>query len=216
MKILNLCLIILSLTCLGLASTPTMLAQAQNSDGTSAAPQPLPSSESNAKHGVPPPGSPTTLPTPSKAESDRIIYLFFFHHVANLDRVADKIDLEGKENAEYYRTLDQKGAGLTDGEGEILRQISDECIKLLDEQDAKVKKIIDARRAQSTTPPKNALMMAEMSESGQNRNSILGAQILKLQIMLREESFAKLDAYVRQLIHPSTTPEKDPRNSPKE
>jgi hypothetical protein len=198
MKILNLSLVVFSLSCLGWASTTITLAQTQNSDDSSTTPQPLTPPESNAKRGILPPDSPTTLPTPSKAESDRIIYSFFFHKVANLDRVADKIDLEGKENAEYYRTIDQKGAGLTDGKGEILRQVSDECIQLLDEQDAKIKKIIDARRAQSTTPLKNALTMAEMSEFGKNRNLILDEQILKLTVAFREEAFAKLDTYVHK------------------
>ena len=197
--ILNLSLIVLSLTCLGLASTQTMLAQTPSSDGTTITPQPLIPPESNAKHGIPPPDSPTILPTFSKSTKDRIIYNFFFHKVANMDRLAVNIDLEGKENAEYYRTLDQKGAGLTDGEGEILRQVSDECIQLLDEQDAKIKKIIEARRAQSTTPPKNALTMAEMSAFGKKKDLILDEQILKLTVALREESFAKLDAYVHKL-----------------
>ncbi|MGO9774953.1 MAG: hypothetical protein ACLQGT_04715 [Terracidiphilus sp.] len=140
MKILDLSLIILSLTCLGLASTQTTHAQTQNSDDTSTTQQLLPPPGLNAKHGIPPPDSPTILPTFSKSYKDRTIYNFFFHKVANMDRLADKIDLEGKENADYYRTLDQKGAGLTDGEGEILRQVSDECIQLLDEQDAMIKK----------------------------------------------------------------------------
>lgn len=208
MKALKLSLNIMLLTCLGLMSASTTFAQTQDSQGAPAMQQPSFPPSTGAVPGTPPPGMPTTLTMPPKSVSDRHVYYFFFSRVTDLDRLADKIDSEGKKNADYYRTLHQKGAGLTDAEGEILRQISDECIQLLDEQDAKRKAIIDARLAQSTTPPKNSLTMSEMGEFGYNRNLILDAQILKLRESLGEESFSKLDTYVHQLIHPSTVPTK--------
>ncbi len=132
---------------------------------------------------------------------DRTIYHFFFLHVVDLDQTGDKVEAEGK-NADYYRTLDQKAAGLTDDEGAKVKQVAHDCVQILNEQKAKTEATIEARKAQSETSPRNLLTKGEMAANMTASNAALDEHIAQLKEILGEESFAKLDAYVKKLIHP--------------
>lgn len=137
---------------------------------------------------------------------DHIIYHFFFIHVVNLDQAADKMEAEPKNSdylrtAAYYRALDEKAAGLTDEEGAMVKKIAHDCIQTLNDQNAKTKAVIDARRAESPAPH-NALTKSEMANSIAARNTTLTGALDQLKAELGDTSFAKLDTYVKSVIHP--------------
>jgi hypothetical protein len=151
--------------------------------------------------GSAPPGWQSTTVPAAPVVPDRILYHFFFIHVVNLDKAADKMEAEGKK-ADYYRDLDQKGAGLTNDEGATVKQVAHDCIQLLEDQKATIKATIDARRALLPTPPKNLITRSEMAQNGAARDATLNEHLAQLKNLLGDESFAKLDAYVKNLIHP--------------
>ena len=207
MKNLVLRLLLVLMVSFSLASTSTTCAYGQVDQSTPAgvsvnepmAPKPSTASVTDSS----PAGSQLMTIPANPIVPDRIIYQFFFNHVVNLDYAAKKMEDEGK-NADYLRDLDQKGAGLTEDEAAKVKQVANNCIQLLDDQKAKIKATIDARRAQSPTPPKNLISRSEMALNGAAKNAVLDEHITQLKDLLGEASFARLDAYVKNLIHLKT------------
>ncbi len=191
-----------------LASTLTTRAYAQGVQSTPAgvsvnepiAPKPSTASVTDSS---PAGGLQSTTTPANQTVPDRIIYQFFFNHVVNLDNTAKKMEDDGK-NADYLRDLDQKGAGLTEDEAAKVKQVAHDCIQLLNDQKAKIQATIDARRAQSSNPPKNLISRSEMAQNGAAKNATLDEHIAQLKDLLGEESFTRLDAYVKNLIHLKT------------
>jgi hypothetical protein len=154
------------------------------------------------------PGMPFPAPTRHEPDAElaarraamftRGIYLSFLENGAALNQVAAKQDAKGK-NGDYYRTIDQKAAGLNDAEGIVLNEVALDYKQRADEVDARTKAAIEAHRAGSPTPPKNPLTMAEFTEFASEKDAVVDDCIERLKSQLGDADFAKLDTYIRSL-----------------
>lgn len=131
---------------------------------------------------------------------DHILYHAFFVQVVAVDKVADIQEQAGK-NVDELRTRIQKAAGLTDSEGKSFREIAKDCIQKLDEQRERIKAILDQRRAAAPASP-SQLTKSEMAQYGAESRQTVSDHIEQLKAALGDASFAKLDAYARNTIHP--------------
>jgi hypothetical protein len=142
------------------------------------------------------------------------LYEMLFNNMAMLDRVADQDDKQGKhEMATRWRTHDQRGAGLNETEGAILKEIALDCNKAVQEQDAKINAVLQKLDAQRV-PGVRVSPSPELVQLDQDRRAIIEAHIEKLREALGEGSFAKLDHYVRSEFHAEVTnPSSKPSSS---
>jgi hypothetical protein len=152
------------------------------------------------------------------------LFELFFNNMSVLNEVADKDDKAGDHiAAAAWRTHDQRAAGLNDAEGQILREITLDCIRILKENDAKIRALAERDRAQ--TPPGTIIPASpEMIQTFEDRKKVINDHIERLREALGDASFNKLDTYVHSSSHaeviapkpatPSTTiTEKDPKKS---
>lgn len=152
------------------------------------------------------------------------LFELFFNNMSVLNEVADKDDKAGDHiTAAAWRTHDQRAAGLNDAEGQILREITLDCVRILKENDAKIRALADRDRAQ-TTPGTIIPASPEMIQTFEERKKIISDHIESLREALGEGSFNKLDTYIHSSFHaevivpkpalPSTiTTEKRPKES---
>lgn len=178
------------------------------------------------------PGQRTTPATPAAADQNSplvtaplesqsgipqsALFELFFNNMSVLNQVADKDDKAGDHiSAAAWRTHDQRAAGLNDAEGQILWEITLDCIRILKENDAKIRALAERDRAQMT-PGVISPASVEMIQTFEDRKKIISDHIERLREALGDASFNKLDTYVHSLFHaeviapkpatPSTTP----------
>jgi hypothetical protein len=143
-----------------------------------------------------------------------IVYEFFFRNVSNLDRVAHQADLAGKQQeALGWRRHDQMAAGLTDTEGDILREVAFDCNKATQELERKVTTAIDTFRSQPGHD-RSVPLPAEIGQMWDQRSVIINAHIDQLRVALGPNSFQKLDDYVQSSFTPHTIAPHKPSPSP--
>lgn len=165
---------------------------------------------------------PSIAQTGQSAVPSYLLYKFLFDNVTMIEQLADKDDREGKhEMAARWRTNQQRAAGLNETEGDILKEVALDCHRAVQEQDAKIKALLqklDAQRVQGVVVPASP----ELDQMLKSRNEIIQAHIDKLKEALGESSFAKVDHYVRssfqsQVISanpgPASTPAKTHREN---
>ena len=129
------------------------------------------------------------------------LFELFFNNMGVLNEVADKDDKAGDHiAAAAWRTHDQIAAGLNDAEGQILREITLDCVRILKENDAKIRALAERDRAQA---PPGTLVPAspEMIQTFEERKKAINDHIEKLREALGEASFNKLDTYVHSSFH---------------
>jgi transglutaminase/protease-like cytokinesis protein 3 len=150
----------------------------------------------------------------SQEVPDYITYRIFFSHVDELDLEADKLDAQGKDGNDL-RTHDQRLSGLTDGEAALMKQIAHDCNQNLQTQKAKVHEDIEAYRAQNHAHA-GSMPPGEMEKSIEMRNETVTSHLAELRSALGENSFQKLDKYVRNMIQPKliTAPIAKPARTP--
>src|SRR5437660_12724905 len=147
---------------------------------------------------VPVPSAPAdTTPAPIW-----VTYHFFFLHVENLDKVAAEEEAKGKEGAKW-RTHDQRAAGLSEEEGKILRQKAHDCNREVNEVDAKFQAGVQDFHGQVPNEQvRKVTPLPELDQLLQQRIQIINSSVDRLRSMLGEESFQKLDSYVRSNFQP--------------
>jgi hypothetical protein len=133
---------------------------------------------------------------------DRVLYAFFFTEVVVRVQTAAEVKAKGKDDS-YYLTVYSREAGLTDEEGVELNQIALDWQQQGDAIQSRRKAAIAAHRAESPTPPKNPLTMAEFGQFAKEDVDNVESHIEELKSLLGDASFAKLDAYVKVRYHPT-------------
>lgn len=135
-------------------------------------------------------------------------YSFFFKHLENLERAADKQAALGNESsAAAWRTHEQLAAGLDASEARVLKEVAHDCIQAVEAKDEKIQALAAALHTQrageallaATTPP-------ELDALWQERIEIIDQQIYRLRALLGEERFLALDSYIRANFTPVVIP----------
>jgi hypothetical protein len=191
-----------------------------SSPGADAATGPLPDAANNPRPGLQrkpiqpgqrvtpanPPASDRNSPLAAPPQSQaaipqNVLFELFFNNMGALNQVADSDEKAGKHvSAAEWRRYDQKGAGLNDAEGDILRETVLDCLRMLKEQDVKIRASASKDRAQATpgvigpTPP-------ELIQLVEDRKKIVSDHIESLKEALGDASFNKLDTYVHSSFH---------------
>jgi hypothetical protein len=118
-----------------------------------------------------------------------------------LNELANKDDKAGDHiSAEAWRTHDQRAAGLNDSEGQILREITLDCVRILKENDAKIRALAKRDRAQAT-PGTIIPASPEMIQTFEERKKAISDHIERLREALGDASFNKLDTYIHSSFH---------------
>jgi hypothetical protein len=207
-----------------------------SSSGERTAPVTLPNSANNPGQALPgkisngpSPSQPATPANPPAAgvnspvvtaplESQSVIpqsalFELFFNNMSVLNDVADKDDKAGDHiSAAAWRTHDQRAAGLNDAEGQILREITLDCIRMLKEKDAKIRALAKRDSAQMT-PGVIKPASVEMIQTFEDRKKIMSDHIERLREALGDASFNKLDTYVHSSFHADVIAPKPPSPS---
>jgi len=134
---------------------------------------------------------------------DYVTYRFFFTHLANLGQLADTLEKAGKDGSKW-RTHDQHAAGLSDAEGQILTQVAQDCNQSLKTEDTKIQASITAFHNQFpngqfvhvSAPP-------ELSQFENEKIQAINTHIEQLKSQLGQDSFNKLDTYVKSTFKPA-------------
>ncbi len=145
------------------------------------------------------PSSPTTIPQGA-------LFELFFNNISALNQVADSDDKAGNHTwAAQWRTHDARGAGLNDAEGQILQEVTLDCLRLLKEQDAKFRAAAEKYRAQ-LVPCAPIHLPEELVQMDEVRKKIVSDHIERLREALGDTSFSKLDNYIHSSFHVPATP----------
>lgn len=119
-----------------------------------------------------------------------------------LDRFADREERAGRhDSALRWRTYDQAALGINDAEGEILKEIEQDCNHAVRESDNKATAAIRNFRAKSggdVTAP----LPGEILQMVGERETIMNSCIERLREALGNSSFQKLDHYVQSSFQP--------------
>ena len=135
-------------------------------------------------------------------------YRFFFVNMALLEHAADRDQKAGKaQTAALWRTHEQRAAGLTEPEGDVLKQLVQQCNQAVKDQDLKIQEAVRNFRALRGADLSIPIPL-ELLQMGDDRAAIITTFIDKLKVALGDASFQKLDAYVQssfkpQILHPS-------------
>jgi hypothetical protein len=129
---------------------------------------------------------------------DHIIYLLYFRHLANLDQVAAQREAEGKEGR-GWRSHEQRAAGLSEEEGNILKQVAYDCIQAVTEADRKIQNVITNFHAQHPRGEYNRVPPPpELPQLEKEKTQIINAHIEQLKSLLGEDAFNKLAAHLNR------------------
>jgi len=127
---------------------------------------------------------------------DHVIYLLYFRHLANLDQVAAQREAEGKEGR-GWRSHEQRAAGLSEEEGNILKQVAYDCIQAVTEVDKKIQNVIANFHAQH--PQGEYLRVPpppELTQLEEEKMQTINLHIEQLESRLGEDAFKKLTSHV--------------------
>ena len=131
-------------------------------------------------------------------------YSFFFSHLDVLDHAAKEEEARGnQQGAIELRNHEQLAAGLDERQGALLRQVAAECLQAVGATDEEIQKGLEAFREEH---PDGAFVQAqlppELQALWQQRIDIIERQIRRLQSLLGDEGFHKLDSYIRANFAP--------------
>jgi hypothetical protein len=149
---------------------------------------------------------------PSAAGSESVpawmTYSFFFKHLENLERTADKQAALGNESsAAAWRTHEQLAAGLDASEAGALKEVAHDCIQAVEAKDAEIQTMATALHArQSGEALVTAAAPPDLEALWQERIEIVDQQVHRLRALLGEERFLALDSYIRARFTPVVVP----------
>lgn len=133
-----------------------------------------------------------------------VTYFFFFSHLDALDRAAAEEEARGNlQTAIDWRSHEQLAADLDGRQGALLKQVAAECLTAVAAKDAEIEKGLQAFRNEHpdggtvTAPPP-----PELQALWQQRIDVIERQISRLQSLLGDEGFHKLDSYIRANFAP--------------
>jgi hypothetical protein len=135
------------------------------------------------------------------------LYRMFFRFLGTIDQLADKLEKEGKlEAADAWRTHAQRGAGLNEQEGALMREIAFDCNKALETSNAELRTAVAGFRVKHPgSDPHEALLSPDLAQLRTDHQQIFASHLDQLKSQLGKSSFQKLDAYVRELFKASVT-----------
>jgi hypothetical protein len=152
-----------------------------------------------------------TGPAPTVAQAapmaEEAKYRMFFRFIASAEAFAGKLEEEGKHDAaNAWRSHVQRGAGLTEQEGAILKEIALDFNQAHNANNAKLTAAISSLRAQSLPGASQPVPMTpELVQIQADRQQILSAHVDQLKTQLGDASFKKVDAYIKDLYQSSVT-----------
>jgi hypothetical protein len=175
--------------------------------GSSPNPIPIPPQDPHASSGG---GAMASLGSSQAADSEapapvsRIApvwatYWFFFSHLDSLDRAAAEEEAHGNlQTAIDWRHHEQLAADLDAKQGALLKQVAAECLQAVAAKDEKIQKGLQAfHDAHPDGSFVTAQLPPELQALWQQRIAIIERQIRRLQSLLGDEGFHKLDSYIR-------------------
>ena len=133
-----------------------------------------------------------------------VTYSFFFSHLAALDHAAAEEEGRGNlQTAIDWRIHEPLAAGLDGRQGALLKQVAAECLAAVEAKDAEIEKGLQAFRADHPEGDfVTAQLPPELKALWQQRIDIVERQIRRLQSLLGDEGFHKLDSYIRANFAP--------------
>jgi hypothetical protein len=157
-------------------------------------------------------------PTPAEQKSNEYMtYRMYFSHILTVDKIATKLESEGK-NEQELRSQDQRESGLTEEEWAIVKQAALDCDQALKGQLSRTLLVTHGEAPAEGTQPqestetaaqliqrRRAILKSDVSP-GDAPNPVIGSEdvirsyVAQLRQTLGDESFAKLDKYVRRLL----------------
>jgi hypothetical protein len=186
--------------------------------GVGNTPQAVSPVQAGAARGAPASNSPDNIPAASDSSlaqsavqpapiAEDARYRAFFKLIAAIDEFADKLEKEGKPDAaKAWRTHLQRGAGLSEEEGVLMKEIAFDFNQAQASKTVELKAAIAALRIQhagSVSP--QASLTPELAQLEADRQQILNSHLDQLKSQLGAQSFSKLDAYTQDLFKASTT-----------
>jgi hypothetical protein len=137
-----------------------------------------------------PPGEPEPLTLRDVYWEHLFIMIGFYNFYA------EKADKAGKHaEAVSWRRSEQRNAGLSDAEGEILQEIAHDCNCAVNELDAKMSAESKKFRAQ-LVPGATVTMSTEFYQMFEERKTTVRDHVVQLRVALGDSSFKKLEKYV--------------------
>lgn len=127
----------------------------------------------------------------------RVIYRFFFAHLENLDRIASQLEAAGKDG-KGWRSHEQRAAGLGAEEGAILKRVATDCNRAVKTHKARLQAAFAAAKAQHANTKSLPEPPPELQQLVQEGDQIVDLRIAQLRAQLGEESFQKLDSYLKK------------------
>lgn len=150
---------------------------------------------------------PVSAENKSPEVPDDVVYRHLFRHAAAFKAKADELERQGKD-AEHLRGFFKHKANLSDGQAQMLDEISSRCaleIKVLDER---AKPIIEAYKAQypNGQVPHGQLPAAppaELRQLSQERNALVLRNRDELRAAFGEAAFGRFQEFVKNKVAPN-------------
>lgn len=148
--------------------------------------------------------------SPTQAQPQAIpefeVYRQLFHHHVTMKQKAAELEKQGKD-ARFLREFYKREAKLTDDEARNFDDIARDCERLVAQQDAKAKAIIDAALAKNghgkiekgARPPEPP---AELHALWDERNAIIMRAKYALQAAFGDTEFTRFESYLKQDVVP--------------
>lgn len=133
-----------------------------------------------------------------------VTYSFFFSHLDALDRAAAEEEARGNPQAAIdWPHHEQLAAGLDGRQGALLKQVAAECLTAVEAKDAEIEKGLQAFRDEHPDGDfVTAQLPPELQALWQQRIAVIERQVRRLQSLLGDEGFHKLDSYIRANFAP--------------
>jgi len=141
-----------------------------------------------------------------QAIPDFEVYRQLFHHHVIMKQKADELEKDGK-SGRFLREFYKRQAKLTDEEARNFDDIASDCERLVAQQDAKAKAIIDkvlrkngnGKLDKGVQPPEPP---AELHALWDERNAIITRAKYALQAAFGDTEFTRFENYVKQDVVP--------------
>ena len=139
--------------------------------------------------------------------AEHTVYRMLFHHAFIFNQEADKAERRGNgASAHAVRTAFGRDAGLGDEQVKALSELAAECEREVQEQDAKAKMIIDARRAQHQQTGQILPPSPELEAMQRERNAIILRYRDRLRAAFGEQECGRFQEFIRQHVANGITP----------
>jgi hypothetical protein len=149
-------------------------------------------------------GQVSTQPAPTQWP-DYTLFRFFFLHVAALERAADSLKAQGKDD-EYMRAMLRSSAHLTDQEATLVKSVAASCNQSYTTSTQQAMAALSATRAAHLAAPGTPASPAEVQQANaleQQRQQVILNCVATLQTQMLSFRFQTLHDYVVANIGPT-------------